>query len=77
MGRRKLSEQEKAERVIQERDRGRQRRLNARQNTETHNTDIRPHHITTPTSNAPIEIISEGTEVLSILNSLLELSLPL
>ncbi|KAG8664668.1 uncharacterized protein FPOAC1_013448 [Fusarium poae] len=59
MGRRKLSEQEKAERVIQERDRGRQRRLNARQNTETHNTDIRPHHTTTPTSNAPIEIISE------------------
>lgn len=77
MGRRKLSEHEKAERVIRERDRGRQRRLNARQNTKTHNTDIRPHHTTTPTTNAPIEIISEDTEVLSILNSLLELSLPL
>ncbi|KAL3584405.1 hypothetical protein FPOAC2_14503 [Fusarium poae] len=69
MGRRKLSEHEKAERVIRERDRGRQRRLNARQNTKTHNTDIRPHHTTTPTTNAPIEIISEDTEVLNLLNS--------
>ncbi|KAG7402402.1 hypothetical protein Forpe1208_v017241 [Fusarium oxysporum f. sp. rapae] len=69
MGRRKLSEQEKVERVIRERDRGRQRRLNARQNTKTHNTDIRPHHTTTPTTNAPIEIISEDTEVLNLLAS--------
>jgi hypothetical protein len=68
MGRRALSAQEKADRAVRERNRGRQRRLDAGQNGQTHRPDSDPNNtndiLGIPTSSLSTEITTGRSTVL-------------
>ncbi|KAG7402408.1 hypothetical protein Forpe1208_v001976 [Fusarium oxysporum f. sp. rapae] len=72
MGRRALSAQEKADRAVRERNRGRQRRLDAGQNGQTHRPDSDPNNtndiLGIPTSSLSTEITTGRSTVLDLID---------